>query len=74
MNGPVPTALLVAAVAALSAGCGEKPTAPPPTPEPQTSASVSSQTGGEKIDVEDPKAGLNTNRPDSIKDIKPGTP
>lgn len=61
----------VVLVALLAAGCGEKPTAPPPAPEPQTS---SSQTGGEKIDVEDPKAGMNTSRPDSIKDIKPGTP
>jgi hypothetical protein len=67
MNRPVTAGILIIALGVLS-GCGEKPE---PTP---SSIPTTTDTGSARVDPEDPKAGLNTNRPDSMKDVKPGTP
>jgi len=56
---------LVVTLAVLGA-CDSRSTPPPASPEP-------SNTGAGRVDPEDPKAGTNTNRPDSIKDVKPGS-
>ena len=56
-------------VASLAVGaCARKAT------EPSASQPGPAQSAPQRVDPEDPKAGLNTNRPDSMKDVKPGTP
>ena len=65
MNRFIPTGVLVVSMALLGA-CGSGSTPPPASPEP-------SNTNAGRVDPEDPKAGTNTNRPDSIKDVKPGS-
>jgi hypothetical protein len=62
------TAGILGMVLSVLGGCGEKPE---PTPG---SVPTTSGTDAGRVDPEDPKAGLNTNRPDSMKDVKPGTP
>lgn len=61
MKAAPTAALLVVALGAATA-C-TPPTDPAPTPTPSESPA--------KLDPEDPKAGMNTSRPDSIKDLKP---
>jgi len=66
MSRSIATGMLLVSLALLG-GCGPGSPGgnpPPSSPEP-------SNTGTGRVDPEDPKAGTNTNRPDSIKDIKP---
>jgi len=59
--------VVVASLAVLSACSQRTPTGTPPSNSPEPSNS----TGAARVDPEEPKAGTNTNRPDSIKDVKP---
>lgn len=66
MNRFIITGFLIVSLALMSA-CGSKnPGGNPPSTSPEPS---NTNTG--RLDPEDPKAGTNTNRPDSIKDVKP---
>lgn len=67
MSRALAAGILVIALGVLGA-CKERPE---PTP---ASLPTASQTGAGRIDLEDPKAGTNTGRPDAMKDVKPGTP
>jgi len=70
----VPAVLLWASLAVMGA-CAPK--VPPnhapgdPEPPPRTSPEPTNSSAS-RIDPEDPQAGTNTRRPDSIKDVKPG--
>ncbi|MEO6080880.1 MAG: hypothetical protein ABIQ86_14085 [Steroidobacteraceae bacterium] len=72
MNRAITAAILLASLGTLVA-CAQKPdassTSPAATPPPGPT-----QSAPQRVDPEDPKAGTNTNRPDSMKDVKPGTP
>jgi hypothetical protein len=63
MNRYIIAGILVIALGVLG-GCKDKPE---PTP---ASIPTTSDSGAARVDPEDP----NTNRPDSMKDVKPGTP
>jgi hypothetical protein len=69
MKRLAPSAVFIL-VLVMASGCQEKPQ-PPAAPVPAPNVSPG---GGERLDPADPKAGLNTNRPDSIKDMKPSRP
>jgi hypothetical protein len=62
-----PTFVLLVIAISAAAACGQK--APPTNSQPGT---VTAQSPAQS-DVEDPKTGTNTGRPDSPKDLKPGT-
>jgi hypothetical protein len=64
MNRVICIGMLVALLAAVGACTREKPDAASTSP-------ASSKTGSDRLDPEDPKAGMNTSRPDSMKDVKP---
>jgi hypothetical protein len=69
--------ILAISIAALAACAPDQPgptpmeppaTVPPPPPQSATDSAT------QRVDPEDPKAGMNNNRPDTIKETKPGTP
>jgi hypothetical protein len=63
VNRFIASGMLVLALSALGA-CAQKQPSSSTTPAP-------APTDSAKVDPEDPKAGTNTARPDSIKDVKP---
>jgi hypothetical protein len=65
-----PSLLLV--VAGAAAGCSQ---APPPPPATDTTPAAAPATP-ERLEADDPRAGMNNTRPDSVEDVKPepGTP
>ena len=71
------TASLLCALMAAAVGCGQRQpeSAYPAAPVSATVPTESSDTG-DTLEADDPRAGTNTARPDSQKDIKPepGTP
>jgi predicted small lipoprotein YifL len=77
MNRHIASAFLVLSLAAF-AGCGQKP-GPTPTPTEgkvnagSTVAGSSSDVPTGQANAEDPKTQTNSGRPDSAKDLKPGT-
>jgi hypothetical protein len=66
------TAALLSISLALGA-CAQKQDGPSNS-SASTPPAGATQSAPQRIDLEDPKAGTNTNRPDSMKDVKPGTP
>jgi hypothetical protein len=67
------TFLFVALAACAPDQPGPSPMEPPttvPPPAPQSATEGATQ----RVDPEDPRAGMNNNRPDTLKETKPGTP
>ena len=67
MRQAIAACAVVASLLALGACSQRTPSGTPPSNSPEPSNS----TGAARVDPEEPKAGTNTNRPDSIKDVKP---
>jgi hypothetical protein len=65
------TAGLLVAVAAAASGCGQNQSTPTDTPAPPDTTATP-----ERLEADDPRAGMNNTRPDSVEDVKPepGTP
>ena len=73
MNRSPGIAILAISFAALAACAPDQP-GPTPVEPPSTVPPPPPQSGAPRVDPEDPKAGMNNNRPDTIKETKPGTP
>ena len=69
MKCTIAASVVAASLLALGACSQRTPSGAPPSNSPEPS----NNTGAARVDPEEPKAGTNTNRPDSIKDVKPGS-
>jgi len=67
MKLTIAASVVAALLLALGACSQRTPSGTPPSNSPEPS----NNTGANRVDPEEPKAGTNTNRPDSIKDVKP---